>query len=563
MNASSTSSIKPRSSSHKTLVIGWDAADAELVEQWCAEGLLPNIARMKARGTWARMETTASMTHVSAWPSIFTGTTPDKHGLYHAYVMRPGQQSPLRPRPDLSPFPFLWKLLSDRGKRCLVMDAFLTCPLESFNGSQIVDWGSWSHFWQTTITPATLKRELEKKFGRYPAEDHSKVGMAPLADVRGFHQRLLAAVAKKAEVVKWLIEKEDWDLFLVVFGEAHPAGHYFWHLHDPSYLTHPKHGAGALRHALREIYIALDKAIGEILQRIDSSTTVFVVSGDGMGPNYSGSHILDDLLTRMGLLNSKNIGNDGKSGEKLDGANKSSHSKTDILSVIRNMIPERLRVAVSQKLLPRYLQEKLSLRWKTTGISWSQTRAFLIENANEGYIRINLKEREPQGTVEPGKEYEGLCEEIYRTVKSLINPANGKLAARGVYKTDDIYHGPCRSHMPDIIIHWNDDAKITTEMLAEKYGLACSKLPGCALPPYYSGNHRSNAFMLSLGPDISQGEIIEGSSILDLAPTILHQFGIEAADYMNGRVLSELWNQTNAKLPGSKNKAEMRKFGTA
>src|SRR5207253_4062202 len=139
---------------------------------------------------------------------------------------------------------------------------------------------------------------------------------------------------------------------------------YFWHLHDASYLTHPKDGAGALRHALREIYVALDKAIGEILERIDSSTTVFVVSGDGMGPNYSGSHILDDLLTRMGLLNSKNIGNDGKSGEKLDGANKFSHSKTDILSVIRNMIPERLRVAVSQKLLPRYLQEKLSLRWQ-------------------------------------------------------------------------------------------------------------------------------------------------------------------------------------------------------
>jgi len=544
MSGSSLSSVKACGPRPKTVVIGWDAADAELVEQWCAEGLLPNIARMKSTGTWARMDTTASTVHVSAWPSIFTGTAPDKHGLYHAYVMSPGQQSPLRPRPDGSPFPFLWKVLSDQGKRSVVIDAFLTCPLQGFNGSQIVDWGSWSHFWDTTIMPVGLKRELEKKFGHYPAEDHSKVGMVPLSDFKGFHQRLLAGVAKKVKVVKWLMEKDDWDLFLVVFGESHPAGHYFWHFHDPSYLTHPREGAGALRHALREIYVALDGALGEILQSIEDKTTVFLVSGDGMGPNYSGSHILNDLLVRMGLFNNSNIGDDGKSAEKPAGGNKTSQPKTDYLSVIRNMFPERLRVAVTQTLLPRSMQEKLSLRWKTAGIVWSRTRAFLIENANEGYIRINLRGREPQGTVEPGKEYEDLCEEIYRTVEAMINPANGRRAARAVYKTDEIYQGPCRSHMPDIIIIWNDNAKITTELLTAKYGVACSKEPGCWLPPYYTGNHRPNAFMLALGPAISQGAFCEGTSILDLAPTILNQFGIAPPDYMDGRVLSELRSQS-------------------
>ena len=65
----------------------------------------------------------------------------------------------------------------------------------------------------------------------------------------------------------------------------------------------------------------------------------------------------------------------------------------------------------------------------------------------------------PRGWWSPGKEYEGLCEEIYQTAKSMINPATGKLAARAVHKTDDIYHGPCRSHMPDIIINWNNEAE--------------------------------------------------------------------------------------------------------
>ena len=63
---------------------------------------------------------------------------------------------------------------------------------------------------------------------------------------------------------------------------------------------------------------------------------------------------------------------------------------------------------------------------------------------------------------------------LYQTVKGMINPANGQRAVHTVYKTDDIYQGPCRSHMPDIIINWNDDAQITTELLTEKYGLVRS-----------------------------------------------------------------------------------------
>ena len=548
--------------SHKTLVIGWDAADAELIEQWCADGHLPNIARMKARGTWTKMETTASMVHVSAWPSIFTGTTPDKHGLYHAYVACPGHQGPLRPQPDRSPFPFFWKILNDHGKRSVILDGFLTCPLQNFNGSQIVDWGSWSHFWRTTITPPELKHEMQKKFGAYPAEDHSKVGMAPLSDFSGFLNRLLAGVNKKTEVVKWLMDREDWDLLLVVFAEAHPAGHYFWHFHDPTYIAHPKNGAGALQHALPEVYIALDRAVGKILQSVDDTTTVFLISGDGMGPNYSGSHILPDLLSRMGLFNSNALGHNEQSGGKRALTNKPTQAQTDLLSTVRNMIPERLRIAVTQTLLPRSTQERLSLRWKTAGISWSQTRAFLIENSNEGYIRINLKGREPQGIVEPGKEYDDLCDEIYRTIKSLLVPETSKPAVGGVYKTDDIYRGPCRSHMPDIIVHWNDDARVTTEMAATKYGLARSKEPAYAVPPYYTGNHRPNAFMLSLGPGISQG-VREKHSILDIAPTILTQFGIAPPDYMDGTALSELWEHKTIPLAPTKNAIEMRKLGVA
>src|SRR5262245_18581132 len=157
--------LERRSRNNRLLFIGLDAADADLIDVWCQQGFLPNIAQLKERGSWGRLKTTAEVFHVTAWPSIFTGTTADKHGLYHAYVVRPGHQGLLRPRPDLSPFPFLWKVLSDRGKRSVVIDAFLTCPLQGLNGVQIVDWGSWSWFCEPTTIPASLGNEIRRKFG--------------------------------------------------------------------------------------------------------------------------------------------------------------------------------------------------------------------------------------------------------------------------------------------------------------------------------------------------------------------------------------------------------------
>jgi len=522
-------------SGQRVLFIGLDSADAELIEQWERQGLLPNIARMRAQGTSGRMATTAEILHVSAWPSIFTGVTPDKHGLYHAYVMNPGDQSPTRPRPDKTPFPFFWKLLSEQGKSSVVMDAFMTCPLQNFKGSQIVEWGTWSWFSEPAIVPASLKSEIEAKFGPYPAPEHSKVAVLP--ESQWFRDSLVAGVEKKTQVIKWLMQKEGWDLFLTVYGETHPAGHYLWHLHDPSYPTHPECVDPSLRDALRDVYVAVDRGIGEILKQAGEKTTVFLVSGDGMGPNYSGSHILEELLRQMGLTATSGSAN---GGGKTAAGKGSSFSSKHLLSTLRQMIPQNVRTAVSQTFFSHSMKEKLALKWLTAGIVWEKTRAFLISNANEGYIRINLKGREPQGIVEPGEEYRKLVEELYQVALALAGPATGKPAAHTVYKTDEIFKGPCRSHLPDIIINWDPEAKVTNELLAGKLGRIKTKEPGYGVVPFYVGNHRPNAFAIVTGPDVPKGECLEGNHILDLTPTILSLLGLETPAYMDGKVLDQL-----------------------
>jgi len=514
----------------RMLVIGLDAADRELIERWCDAGLLPNISRMRARGTWGSLHTTADTVHVSAWPGIFSGTTPDKHGLYHAYVMRQGEQAPVRPRPEECPVPFLWRLLDEQGIRSIVMDAFLTCPLRDFSGIQIVDWGSWTWFSGQEILPESIKQTIRRQFGAYPAENHSKVGMTPPTDPLGFRRRLLKGVQKKSEVAQWLMDSQDWEFFLLVFGECHAAGHYFWHYMDPDYVAYPQQADEELRSALRDVYVALDSAVGELLARCDERTTVYLVSGDGMGPNYSGSHILNALLERMRLINVRSEGQDDAPAMQ----------KKRLSSTLRAMVPKDLRALISKHVLPRSVNEKLSMHWKTADISWASTKAFVIENANEGYLRVNLKGREPEGVVERDDEYDAICDALLDVAASMTNPDNGRRAAAQVHKTSQLFSGPCACNFPDVIINWDPEAKITKSLSTGKYGVVAADEAGFAVSPYYTGNHRGNAFVVAQGPTVPAGSVLDGASILDLAPTILSHFGVAVPEHMDGRVQESL-----------------------
>jgi len=518
--------------SHRVMVIGLDSADAGLVDRWCDEGHLPVLRSLRAQGLSGRIGTTADVVHVSGWPSFYTGTTPDKHGLYHAYVMRPGVQTPERPRPEESPEPFFWRLLSDAGKRSVVVDAFMNCPLEDFHGTQVLEYGTWTWFSQPGTRPAALQREILDRFGRYPAEDHSKVLGTP--EPAGFRDRLVRGARTKAEVVRWLMQREPWDFFLVVFGESHPAGHYFWHLHDPSHPAHPAGGAGAVGGALRDVYVAIDRAIGEILAGLDADTTVLVLSVDGMGPNHSGSHLLEEALKQLGLL----VTADARRPAGQPGA-AAGAGRADLAKRLRNLVPGPLRLAVSRYLLPHDVKQRLAMRWLTADIVWPETRAFAINNANEGYLRVNLRGREPQGVVAPGAEYEALCESLVALSRALVNPATGRPAARSVWRADAIFRGPRRDRLPDVIVNWDPAARLTTELFGPACGLVKASAPW-EIVPHYTGNHEPSAFLIARGPGLPAGATLGDAHVLDLAPTLLAHFGLERTPTMDGTVLPQL-----------------------
>ena len=64
----------------RILVIGMEMGDGHLIRRWCADDKLPVLQNLLDNGKWAWLETTAQVLHVSAWPSLYTGTDPARHG---------------------------------------------------------------------------------------------------------------------------------------------------------------------------------------------------------------------------------------------------------------------------------------------------------------------------------------------------------------------------------------------------------------------------------------------------------------------------------------------------
>lgn len=505
----------------RLLVIGLDSADAGLIERWMAAGHLPVLARLAASGLWSRLRTTAEVMHVSAWPSLYTGCHPGRHGLYHAFQIRAGDQRIHRADPRWRAVEPFWATLDRAGRRVIVMDAFMDAPVAGFRGIQILEYGTWTWFWHPDSQPAGMIRELVRRFGRYPAPEHTDQVTIP--DQIRFRDTLVRAAEVKGRAVSWLLREHPWDVAFIMFAEPHSGGHYLWHSEDPDYPLRPRQRLPQGFRPLCDVYAAVDRAIGAILEAV-GEVDLLVVSGDGMGPNHSASHLMPDLLHRMDLLHAAGLG--GK---------QEAAPPPGLAARLRQLIPLSVRQSIS-RCLPRETRRRLAMKWLNSGIDWSKTQMFCIPNSNEGYFRVNRVGREPLGIVGDEAAAAALVEEVARELEALVNPSSGRRCAHAVHRIDRVFAGSERPHLPDLVVSFDFDARTTDRILGPRVGEITGPAPW-EVPAHYTGNHRPNAFLLAAGPGIRRAPLPADAHILDLAPTVLARAGLEPPAHLDGRVL--------------------------
>jgi predicted AlkP superfamily phosphohydrolase/phosphomutase len=78
----------------KVVILGFDGADARLVEKWMDEGQLPNLAALRAEGSYAPLTPTNPPQTPVSWSSFATGTSPGKTEIFDFLKRDPSDYLP-------------------------------------------------------------------------------------------------------------------------------------------------------------------------------------------------------------------------------------------------------------------------------------------------------------------------------------------------------------------------------------------------------------------------------------------------------------------------------------
>lgn len=141
-----------------------------------------------------------------------------------------------------------------------------------------------------------------------------------------------------------------------------------------------------------------------------------------------------------------------------------------------------------------------------------------------GRIFVNLRGREPQGSVDAGREYEALRKELTDALSELREPESGEPMIERVYKREEIYSGECYPQAPDLVAMpcrgYDLKGSIKKAVLTEKGVI--------------NGAHTYNDAMIYIqGRDINKQEV----AIVDVMPTILRLMDVPIPRDVDGSVL--------------------------
>lgn len=515
----------------KLLVLALDAASPHRLRAWAADGTMPRLADLLARGVQAPTRSVEGVYVGGTWPSFIMGRGPGRHGVYWLDRVVPGTYRMQRADDQaLAPEPGIQDVLSEAGHTCVVLDVPLT-PLSSrVAGPQVVEWGVHDAVFGFTTRPPELAAELADRHGRHPAPPHCDAKRDP-ADYRTFADQLVAGAAARAELTLDLLARTpDWSFAIQVFSETHCAGHQLWHTHDPRHPAHDPHGDDLLR----AVYAAVDAAVGRIVDGVGPDTAVVLVDLHGMGASGGSSLLLEPLLQRLGI----DVPEGGATPEPGDGsrglpaAPSPGRSPKEWLRAAYHLLPASVRTRVYEW---RQGANQRMGRGSPLGRDMSVTRAFHVglgTGAPFSSIRLNLVGREPTGTLRPGAEADAFVAELTAELEALVDPRTGAPAVARVIRTRDLFDGPRLDHLPDLLVEWTMEPPRGTTAVAdgrESRWSVESPTVGLleAVNDYCrTGEHRPDGLVVAVGPGTRPATVPRTLSIVDLAPTFAAALGV-------------------------------------
>ncbi len=524
----------------EVLLLEVDAGDRNLILDWAQAGLLPTFRSLLTRGLVGNTIAPRGFFVGSIWPSFYTGVSPARHGIHSLVQLKPGTYElahlPTGDHVKREPF---WNCLSRAGKRVAILDVPLSGITEGLNGIQTVEWGSHDENHGFMAWPRSLAAEIKSRFGLHPGRGScNRDNRSPQSFLR-FRDTLVNGVLKKAELTCHYLRQGGWQFFAQVFTESHCVGHQCWHLHDPAHPGHDPNVARLTGDPIKDVYMAIDGAIGRILAEVGPETRVIVLAGHGMAHKHGAQFLLHEILVRLNVA-----------VPRQESQPEGSPRLRDRLDPALAWGWRRLPATVRASLRPVRSQLRAWIDGPegipAPKLDHARSQCFIVDNGFAvGGLRLNLVGREPAGLVEPGPEMDALCARLERDLLDIRDLSTGKPVVASVVRTRDLYQGEHLESLPDLLVEWNTEIPLGTATAGRPGSggvrIGSSRIGVIEGENRYcrTGEHRPEGMFVAVGGGITPGKVERTLSITDFAPTITTMLGVELPD-VDGQPVEEL-----------------------
>ena len=503
------------------LLVGLDALEATLLEKLCNDGSLPTLATLRQKGCFGHLESEAEIFTGGVWPTVYTSKKVPWHGIYHNKLWRyENMRCEVPSKVWFSP-PAFWEMLDTENYRIALIDVPTVLGAHKFkNGIHLVGWGSHDLFLRDSW-PEDLWQKLERKFGS-PVTYAEQFGSQNARSLLNLRSNLIKGSEQMAKISCELITMQPWDLFFVVFGAPHRAGHYLWDLSQIDLTDVSSDSINMLESALVDIYRSCDDALSKLLAKVPPHTRILVFATHGVALNQGWSDYCSKILSKIQQVSSGHAPKEG------------------FLYKIKQILPWQFMRQVTTR-MPQRLANRLVEHWSARMFDWNTTHYFPLPMDHAGYIRVNLKGREPQGIVQNDQEFESVCQELEEAFLSFRDIESGEPIVEKIYRAGDFAppEAPYRKNLPDLIVTWRGSAIHSKGIYSEKYGEIRWDSNG-KLPSGRSGNHCSRGWFLAAGDGIPCVNLERSYHAMDLVPTVFKWLGASPAEDFQGRPIQPL-----------------------
>ena len=487
-------------------VVVVDAVSVPLVERMLADGRLPVLADLRARGRW----------NAIASPATYFGDRETAHSGVD--VADHGQTFPLQwsaPEQRLrfvESFPVpqsVWERVADAGGRNLVIDPYEGRPPRRPVGVAVSGW-QFAHpaVLRRWASPQHTYRGLSRRFGRSP-EVEDVYGRPSVRGLEVLRRQVLDAPRRVARLAADVLSRERFDLAWVEFSAGHMAGHHFW---DLAHLGRNDLGTrrAELESTVEESYTAIDRAMGDVVAALPANADLLIFSEVGMDANASRTDLLPEMLARI------------LTGARTDQGSGTAAGRA--LWNVRAAVPARVRMAVTRA-LPDSFALEIAGRLFMRGVDWGKTRAFALPSDHDGFIRLNLRHRERDGIVDPG-DAGGLVDEIADGLRSFTDPDGQPCVAAVDRATDLVGTGARSDQLPDLVVRWTTRPALALKgVTSPRYGDVTRQGLGLGR----SGNHVDGSWVLAVPGDGRTTDSMSAPRLVDVAATVASLLGADAS----------------------------------